>query len=48
MKGEEVFKTIRIYAADHALISKNFPKNDNFAEIIHNILNAYIENFKKR
>ena len=37
--GEEVFTNIRIYLEDKRLLEKEFSKDKNFAEIIHELTN---------
>jgi len=46
MVKKSVYKTIRIYEADHDVLLKEFSKNNNFAEII-NILVTKLVREKK-
>ena len=41
---KETYKTIRIYAEDHDILLKTSPREFNFAEIIHQL----IENKEKK
>jgi hypothetical protein len=44
--NKKIFKTIRIYEADHELLLKTFSRMDNFAEIINQLINNKIRGLK--
>ena len=46
MVKKEVYKTIRIYDVDHEVLLKEFSKNNNFAEIIHILVNKLVRDKK--